>query len=524
MKTRLFLMYCVCGLMFSRVSFAQWSINPKANTPVCTAALDQVLPQVISDGARGAIIVWQDYRNGNSNADIFAQRLDSAGVPKWAANGVPVCTAPGSQYSPVIASDSLGGAVIAWMDARTTPTEIYVQRLSPSGVSLWTLNGKRIQSPNAATGFNSVAIAGNGTGGAILAATYIFQSTPADWDVYCYKVDANDSLTGPFYVATSTSPEYQPVIAGDGTGGAIICYRTTPANTFSPGTLYAARINSAGAFAWSFKPICVAANDRSGHVITGDRAKGAIIAWADQRTGASDPYKMYAQRIDSSGNAGWATNGVLMTSPGNVTLPRILADGAGGALGVWDDQPSGGDSYAYAGRIDNNGQPQTAQRICIVATGSQYLGSMVSDGLGGAIVTWFDTRVSTNLDIYAQLVNSTGAPQWASSGVPICTALYNQALPVVTTDGANGGIISWYDFRSNATADIFAQRVSHSGLLGILQTQATASVVFPASPTASTDYRLFGVPGDQASVAAMKPTDFVTGAQGSDWRMFSDNG
>ena len=520
---------CILGLMLSGVSVAQWSISPKGNTAVCTATQDQYLPQEITDGAHGAIIVWQDNRNGAGNTDIYAQRLDSTGVPRWAANGVPVCTATGTQVNPVIASDSLGGAVIAWLDNRTTPTEIYVQRLSPSGVSLWTLNGQRIASPVNTTGYAEVAIAGNGHGGAILAVTYLFSSAAGDWDVWSFRVDSS-GVVSPLMVVSNSglTREYQPTIAGDGTGGAIICFRSTPVNTFAPGSLYAARLTSTGTVpVWgsqSSKAICVAANDRFGHVITGDRAGGAIFAWADQRTGGTDPYKLYVQRVDSAGNLGWSTNGVLITSPGSVSSPRILADGTGGALLVWDDQPPSSDAHAYAGRIDNNGQPQAAQRICLAATGSQFLGSMASDGLGGAVVTWFDTRVSTNLDIYAQLVNSTGVPQWASTGVPICTALYNQALPVVTSDGANGGIIAWYDFRTNGTnSDIYAQRVNHNGVLGVPQKQLTASIAFPATP-ASTDYRLFGIPGNQVSVAAVKPADFLAGNQGTDWRMLGDNG
>src|SRR5260221_4233115 len=39
-----------------------------------------------------SIIEWQDTRNGSSNGDIFAQRLDLTGKKLWTSTGVPVST------------------------------------------------------------------------------------------------------------------------------------------------------------------------------------------------------------------------------------------------------------------------------------------------------------------------------------------------------------------------------------------------------------------------------------------------
>jgi len=47
-------------------SQAQWANDPTINNAICTSANDQTLPQLISDGSGGAIIVWQDLN------DIYA--------------------------------------------------------------------------------------------------------------------------------------------------------------------------------------------------------------------------------------------------------------------------------------------------------------------------------------------------------------------------------------------------------------------------------------------------------------------
>jgi hypothetical protein len=42
--------------------WAQWITD---GVPVCTAAGDQEVPQITTDGSGGAIFTWSDYRAGN---------------------------------------------------------------------------------------------------------------------------------------------------------------------------------------------------------------------------------------------------------------------------------------------------------------------------------------------------------------------------------------------------------------------------------------------------------------------------
>ncbi|MCK4539487.1 MAG: hypothetical protein KAV42_11885, partial [Candidatus Krumholzibacteria bacterium] len=78
---------------------------------------DPDLSEIVSDGAGGSIIVWQDNRNGDM--DIYAQRIDSNGAVLWTIDGVPICTATGEQSIPRITSDGAGGAVVTWQDLRS---------------------------------------------------------------------------------------------------------------------------------------------------------------------------------------------------------------------------------------------------------------------------------------------------------------------------------------------------------------------------------------------------------------------
>ena len=124
------------ALSLPKRGWAAWPHDPNnGNVALSTAAGDQQVPTIASDGAGGAIVTWYDYRSGS--ADIYAQRVIAAGVPQWTANGVALCTAAGVQQSPTIVSDGAGGAIVTWQDLRGGTTyDIYAQRVNAAGVPL----------------------------------------------------------------------------------------------------------------------------------------------------------------------------------------------------------------------------------------------------------------------------------------------------------------------------------------------------------------------------------------------------
>ncbi|MEO8169146.1 MAG: T9SS type A sorting domain-containing protein, partial [bacterium] len=56
---------------------AQWTANGVA---MCTATNSQSFPAMVSDNAGGAIVGWEDLRNGDANADIYASRVNQNGT------------------------------------------------------------------------------------------------------------------------------------------------------------------------------------------------------------------------------------------------------------------------------------------------------------------------------------------------------------------------------------------------------------------------------------------------------------
>jgi len=140
----------------------------------------------------------------------------------------------------------------------------------------------------------------------------------------------------------------------------------------------------------------------------------------------------------------------------NRFVPQIVSDGKGGAILLWSVTTSDNYTYnIYAQRVNSDGSILWANNGIQVGAGTpnNYLSNFqsIADGAGGAILVWEDSRnISiSSTDIYVQRINSDGSTLWTDSGVPVCTAPGIQTAPHLTSDGAGGTIITWQDMRMN---------------------------------------------------------------------------
>jgi len=105
-------------------------------------------------------------------------------------------------------------------------------------------------------------------------------------------------------------------------------------------------------------------------------------------------------------------------------------------------------------------QTDPTQNTPVATLLSHELPELVSDGWGGAIITWTDLRSpSTMWDIYAQRLDATGEPVWTIQGEPVSSALSTQAWPQIVEDGDGGAIIVWEDSRVDDSS-VFPHRVA----------------------------------------------------------------
>src|SRR5438874_1141310 len=71
------------------------------------------------------------------------------------------------------------------------------------------------------------------------------------------------------------------------------------------------------------------------------------------------------------------------------------------------------------------------------AANDQTSAIMASDGAGGAIASWDDTRTGVD-ETYAQRISPAGVVQWAANGVAVTNASGAELQPAILADGAGG--------------------------------------------------------------------------------------
>ena len=381
---------------------------------VASSSVDQSAPRAVSDNAGGAIITWYD-GEGALNFDVHAQRVSATGTLLWGPAGVPISDLPGSmQGYPVITRDGAGGAIIAWNDGRAGAgtVDIYAQRIDSSGTPLWTADGVPVCIHPALQA--TPTLASDGSGGAIIAWTDHRNLT---MDIYAQRI----SFTGvPQWVAngvpvcSASGAQQYPVIASDGAGGAFVGWMDSRADA---GDVFAQRMSGTGVAQWASNgvAVCWAAGAQSGISMMADYGT-PVIMWTDERNGSSNK-DIYVQRLTTAGASMWTANGVgVCTAPGEQSSPN-----------------------------------SPAQPMVVVASG------------GGAIVVWNDFRNDPDGDIYTQKLYSGGSTAWAANGVAVTTALKYQINPAAITDGYDGVIVVWEDYRGY---DLFGQLVRTYGDTG----------------------------------------------------------
>lgn len=376
-------------LLFAHsVAQAQWSTSVSTDNLLCSATGPQVAPVTVSDGAGGAIAVWNDVRVAN-HRDVFVQRINAAGFTLWDVDGVRVDSTVGELSGLSACSDDSNGVIIAWVRALgPNANRVWVQRVDAHGQLRW--------------GASGVAA-------------------------------ANPALS-----------QDMPRLVRDGSGGALVLWANWKLSNYA--VIRGQRLNRNGVRQWSAAGDSIAAGGEVRTITVVERpAGGAYIGYWQ----SLDVPRVAAIRETGA----WVWNGaVAITAAPMSSVPPALKGAASGAGVIFT---ASGGNQIHARRIgDVSGTWATDVRV---VSGNWFQGTpaIASDGADGAILAWADFR-TFSAQLRSQRLRSDGTAEWVADGV--LTSSTTQGGLAVMADDANGAWLTW-----NAGAGSWAQHVSGSG-------------------------------------------------------------
>lgn len=189
--------------------------------------------------------------------------------------------------------------------------------------------------------------------------------------------------------------------------------------------------------------------------ITADNSGGAIVTYAVYETLTEQDY--YVQRISPEGDFLWGERGVLIGSTGNgIPYSEAVSDGSGGAIVTWSEclpevpgePPS---CQIYVARIDSVGDVKWRKDI-------PGIDQAIPDGSQGVIIAFDDPY--GNLSVLK--IDSEGNLPWGEDGVSLGGPAGSSSRDIAS-DGSGGviAILMIHDYGGEYI--IYAQRVDSNG-------------------------------------------------------------
>lgn len=378
----------------------------------------------------------------------------------------PVSTATNWQIDLRMVEDGNKGTFIVWKDYRNGTPDIFAQHIDSNGVALWGNNGAPVCTQTADQ--STPSILPDGEGGIIV--------SWSDWrsgierDIYAQRLNQFGqpvwSLDG-VVVVNKVNREHNERMVSDGQGGAIVVFEQKNSGSYL-WEIWAQRINSSGNAVWTAGGVPVSGfiSEHLNERIQSDGQGGVYVTFQDFRNGFD--FDVYVQHLDGNGNRLWNTGVLACNAPGTQSNPKIDPDYlTGGVIVTWTDKRNGLDYDVYAQRIDLAGNllwGATGKPVCVQSGNQSAIEIYSNSSVEGVVFAWKDNRGITGFDIYADRLDMNGNSLWQNNGMIICNSTGDQLNPNITGDGYGGVAIVWQD-ASLGGFDVKAQRVYKEGFI-----------------------------------------------------------
>jgi hypothetical protein len=434
------------------------------------------LPSLVPDGAGGVYVIGEmDTYEGHV---CPAVHLDAAGdnAQSWPTSGA--LTPPPFHWA---VSDAHGGVIAVWTEAAATPHLVGMRWGSDGAVHpSWPVDPVAIS--DAAPDPSVVILASDTQGGAFVA--WVIDSS--DLRIQHLQANGGVEVSGGAPLCALSGIRSLDAMVPDGSGGAVVAWTDGRDRGTTGNDVYAQRVDATLTPEWASNglAVCAHADAQQNAALASDGAGGAFVTWEDDRA-TPGTFEVFDQRITSAGSiaAGWPADGHRVSVGASSRSPRLVPDGAGGAYAAWTRgsglppcvQHIGPDTALVAG------WPAGGRAIGSTAALQMALDGIVVDGSGGAYVFWREMPAATWIEREVRLAPSAFAPGWGDTGTVITTGIFNLYArgEGLQPDDQGGVFFLWstaFGGVTNRSYDRNVIRMSPDGTVGVQLSLVKSSV------------------------------------------------
>ncbi|MCA9242671.1 MAG: hypothetical protein KDA32_01855 [Phycisphaerales bacterium] len=477
MRTRL--LASVCYTVLTAVTaFSQWSTDPNVDNIVYNGLGDQVTPKIASTSDGGVYVGWFDNRAGNY--DMRLQRYDAAGFPQFDPNGLLISDK--AQNSSLVEwdliADSSDNAVLVFTDLRNgVDLDVQAYRISPAGAFLWGADGVGISNNSEYEPAPSVAELSDGRFIVIWAwlpssGTGAIRGQLLDPNGRKnYAADGDDLITPS---VANERPAFSQVVSADN-GSYIVSYVRDIRTFSSPRHVRTQKFAADGSELWnggtpinihSTGSVPIAHTPR----LLSDGAGGAVYYW---HYAATTVFNCFIQHVAGNGTVLLPAGGVTVSTDAvnnHLDPTAVYFAGSGETCMIWNERnPAQSQWGIYGQRFAADGTTlwgATGKEIVPVNAVNKSLPRSVRFN-EDALAFWFDQPVSGVQDrIVGVRLDPNGNSVWPTTPMVVSDTPTDKLRTPITIGPDCVTKLAWEVRDLTNSGEVFAKAVRPSGSVG----------------------------------------------------------
>jgi len=400
--------------------------------------------------------------------------INAAALAQWSNNpmvNTAVVTSENQQTTPSIATADNGDTYISWFSIESGNYNLRMQRYEVHGIRKWASEGLLVSNNQSMTWITDHSLATDKSGYALLSFMDIRNGYN---NVYAYRISpSGQQAWGNNGIALSSGDYFEPY----------------------------ARI-----------------------AVTSDNQ--AVFVWQRSYNTGNSKDALVLQKISPAGTKKWGTNGKVLSSPTlNYASPEVVVSDSNSVIIAWTKAGSGTTAprYIYAQRMDSLGNTMWSADVPINTIAGLPMGTtfkLISDGMGGAFISWFDDRTMLHFRAFVQHVDKFGNLSMTQNGLNLSTNGSTQQLyPDIAWLPGVHRLFCFYqeeDLNQN-NSGLFGQKVSLNG--SVYWGNSGKNLI----PYAGNNIQFISARAADSSVVVFYMDENVTGTSGTIWAMNLDS-